>query len=381
MPDPATGAVMPTISLATTYAQRSPGEHAGYAYGRGQNPTRFALERLVASLEGSVLSDEQDRTNGGFAFASGLAATATILDLLDAGDHVVAMDDLYGGTFRLMTNVRERSQGLGISYVDLTDPQRLAEAITDRTRLIWVETPTNPTMKLVDLEAVAGIAKARGIMTACDNTFATPILQRPLEHGFDLTIHSATKYLGGHSDVIAGIVVTNRADLAERLRFLQNAGGSILGPFDSYLTLRGIKTLEVRMRQHCHSAQRIAEWLAQHPKIERIAYPGLPSHPQHELAQRQMHLNCSPTGGGMIAMWLKGDLDGTRRFLEKVRVIALAESLGGVESLIEHAAIMTHGSVPPETRASLGISDTFVRLSVGIEDTDDLIADLEQALE
>ncbi len=381
MPDPATGAVMPTISLATTYAQRSPGEHAGYAYGRGQNPTRFALERLVASLEGSVLSDEQDRTNGGFAFASGLAATATILDLLDAGDHVVAMDDLYGGTFRLMTNVRERSQGLGISYVDLTDPQRLAEAITDRTRLIWVETPTNPTMKLVDLEAVAGIAKARGIMTACDNTFATPILQRPLEHGFDLTIHSATKYLGGHSDVIAGIVVTNRADLAERLRFLQNAGGSILGPFDSYLTLRGIKTLEVRMRQHCHSAQRIAEWLAQHPKIERIAYPGLPSHPQHELAQKQMHLNCSPTGGGMIAMWLKGDLDGTRRFLEKVRVIALAESLGGVESLIEHAAIMTHGSVPPETRASLGISDTFVRVSVGIEDTDDLIADLEQALD
>ena len=379
-PDPVTGAVMPPVSLASTYAQSSPGEHAGFAYGRGQNPTRFALERCVASLEGSRLSPQEDLTQGGFAFASGLAATAAVLDLLEVGDHVVAMDDLYGGTRRLLTRVRQRSQGLAIHYVDMTDTQKLADAITERTALIWVETPTNPTMKLVDLTAVAEIARQRGILTACDNTFATPMLQRPFEVGFDLVVHSATKYLGGHSDVIAGVVVTHRRDLAERLRFLQNAIGSILGPFDAYLTLRGIKTLAVRMRQHCESALRIAEWLERHEKVERVAYPGLPGHPQHDLAQRQMRLSCSPAGGGMITAWLRGGLEEARRFLEKVRVFTLAESLGGVESLIEHPAIMTHSSVPPETRRAVGISDSLIRFSIGIEDPEDLIRDLEQAL-
>ncbi len=379
-PDPVTGAVMPPVSLASTYAQSSPGEHAGFAYGRGQNPTRFALERCVASLEGSRLSPQEDLTQGGFAFASGLAATAAVLDLLEVGDHVVAMDDLYGGTRRLLTRVRERSQGLAIHYVDMTDTQKLADAITERTALIWVETPTNPTMKLVDLTAVAEIARQRGILTACDNTFATPMLQRPFEVGFDLVVHSATKYLGGHSDVIAGVVVTHRRDLAERLRFLQNAIGSILGPFDAYLTLRGIKTLAVRMRQHCESALRIAEWLERHEKVERVAYPGLPGHPHHDLAQRQMRLSCSPAGGGMITAWLRGGLEEARRFLEKVRVFTLAESLGGVESLIEHPAIMTHSSVPPETRRAVGISDSLIRFSIGIEDPEDLIRDLEQAL-
>ena len=379
-PDPVTGAVMPPVSLASTYAQSSPGEHAGFAYGRGQNPTRFALERCVASLEGSRLSPQEDLTQGGFAFASGLAATAAVLDLLEVGDHVIAMDDLYGGTRRLLTRVRERSQGLAIHYVDMTDTRKLADAITERTALIWVETPTNPTMKLVDLTAVAEIARQRGILTACDNTFATPMLQRPFEVGFDLVVHSATKYLGGHSDVIAGVVVTHRRDLAERLRFLQNAIGSILGPFDAYLTLRGIKTLAVRMRQHCESALRIAEWLERHEKVERVAYPGLPGHPQHDLAQRQMRLSCSPAGGGMITAWLRGGLEEARRFLEKVRVFTLAESLGGVESLIEHPAIMTHSSVPPETRRAVGISDSLIRFSIGIEDPEDLIRDLEQAL-
>ncbi len=379
-PDPVTGAVMPPVSLATTYVQASPGKHTGFVYGRGQNPTRFALERCIASLEGSPLTGEQDLTNGGFAFASGLGATAVALDLLDAGDHVVASDDLYGGTFRLMTRVKERSQGLRISYVDMTDPAKVAAAITDRTKMIWVETPTNPLMKLVDLRAVAAIAGKRRILTVCDNTFATPILQRPLEHGFDLAMHSATKYLGGHSDVIAGILVAARPELAERLRFLQNAVGAILGPFDAYLTLRGVKTLAVRMRQHCESASQIAHWLAEHPGVERVAYPGLASHPQHELAQRQMRMSCSPAGGGMITMWLAGGLAEARRFLESLRVFSLAESLGGVESLVEHPAIMTHASVPPETRKKLGISDTLIRLSIGIEDTNDLIADLEQAL-
>ena len=378
--DPATGAVMPPISLASTYMQTSPGRHSGYAYGRGHNPTRFALERCIAALEASPLSEQEDLTGGGFAFASGLAATAIALDLLDSGDHVVAMDDLYGGTFRLMTGVRERSQGLKVTYVDMSDPGRVANAVTGDTKMIWVETPTNPLLKLVDLDAVAEIGRERGAITVCDNTFATPILQRPLAHGFDIAMHSATKYLGGHSDVIAGILVTGRPDLAERLRFLQNAVGSILGPFEAYMTLRGIKTLAVRMRQHCESAARIAEWLSRHPKVDRVAYPGLAGHPQHELAQRQMRMSCSPAGGGMITMWVTGGLDEARRFLETVRVFTLAESLGGVESLIEHAAIMTHASVPAETRRKLGISDTLIRVSVGIEDTDDLIADLDQAL-
>ncbi|MCH7797597.1 MAG: PLP-dependent transferase [Planctomycetes bacterium] len=379
-PDPSTGAVMPPISLASTYAQTSPGAHQGYAYARGQNPTRYALERCVASLEESPLTEDDDLTQGGFAFASGLAATAVALELLDAGDHVVASDDLYGGTFRLMTGVRGASQNLGVTYVDTTDTGRVAEAITDRTRMIWVETPSNPLLKLADLDAIAEIGSRREILTICDNTFATPMLQRPLSHGFDITMHSATKYLGGHSDVIAGILVTRRLDLAQRLRFLQNAVGAILGPFEAYMTLRGIKTLAIRMRQHCRSAARIAEWLNAHPKVERVAFPGIDGDPQRELAHRQMRLDCSPAGGGMITMWLSGGLDEARRFLESVRVFTLAESLGGVESLIEHPAIMTHSSVPPDARAALGISDSLIRVSVGIEDTDDLIADLDSAL-
>ncbi len=379
-PDPETGAVMPPISLATTYAQASPGRHQGYAYARGQNPTRYALERCIASLEGSPLTENDDLTQGGFAFASGLAATAVALDLLEVGDHVLAGDDLYGGTFRLMTGVRKASQGLNVTYLDTSDPRRVREAVTDRTRMIWVESPTNPLLKLADLDAIAEIGAGNDIITVCDNTFATPMIQRPLSHGFDITMHSATKYLAGHSDVIAGILVTRRRELAERLRFLQNAVGAILGPFEAYMTLRGLKTLAVRMRQHCRSAARIAEWLEAHPKVQRVAYPGLAGHPQHELAQQQMHLECSPTGGGMITFWLNGGLEEARRFLESVGVFTLAESLGGVESLIEHPAIMTHSSVPPETRAALGISDTLIRMSVGIEDTDDLLADLESAL-
>jgi cystathionine gamma-lyase len=379
-PDPTTGAVMPPVYLSTTYAQESPGLHKGFEYSRSHNPTRYAWERCIARLEGSRLTDRDDVSFGGFAFSSGLAAIGSALELLDSGDHVIAMDDLYGGTYRLFTNVRERSQGLKITYVDMTDPTRIEDAITDYTRMIWVETPTNPTLKLVDLEAVASIAKPRAILTVCDNTFATPLLQRPLEHGFDLVMHSTTKYLGGHSDAVGGVLVTGRADLAERIRFLQNAIGSVMSPFDSYMTLRGTKTLAVRMRQHASNAQRIAEWLLAHPKIDRVVYPGLADHPQHELAQRQMRLDCSPCGGGMVTMFPIGGLAEARRFLENVRIFALAESLGGVESLIEHPAIMTHASVPSETRAELGISDSLVRLSVGIEDCDDLIADLESAL-
>lgn len=379
-PDPATGAVMPPISLSSTYAQSSPGENLGFEYTRSHNPTRFAWERLIASLEGSSLTEQQDRTCGGFAFSSGLAAMATALELLDSGDHVIAMDDLYGGSYRLMTRVRERSMGLHVTYVDLTDASRIEAAITPRTRMIWVETPTNPTLKLVDLEAVAAIGRRRGLITVCDNTFATPMLQRPLTLGFDIVHHSATKYLGGHSDVLGGVLVTSRADLAERLRFLQNAVGSVHAPMDSYLALRGAKTLAVRVRQHCANAMRIATWLERHPKVERVVYPGLPSHPQHGLARRQMRLDGQPAGGGMITIFLNGGLSESRRFLENVRIFALAESLGGVESLIEHPAIMTHASVPPDKRAALGISDTLVRISVGIEDADDLIHDLEQAL-
>ena len=380
-PDPATGAVMPPISLASTYAQSSPGRHQGYAYARGHNPTRFALERCVANLEESSLTESDDLTHGGFAFASGLAATAVALDLLESGDHVVAGNDLYGGTFRLMTGVRKRSQGLNVTYVDVTDPAKVAGAVTDRTRMIWVESPTNPLLKLADLDAIAEIGARDEIITVCDNTFATPMLQRPLTHGFDIAMHSATKYLGGHSDVIAGILVTRRPDLAERLRFLQNAVGAILGPFEAYMTLRGIKTLAVRMRQHCHSGVKVAEWLDAHPKVDRVAFPGLPSDPQRELARKQMRLECSPAGGGMITFWLKGGLEEARRFLEAVKIFTLAESLGGVESLIEHPAIMTHSSVPAETRAKLGISDSLIRVSVGIEDTEDLIGDLSRALD
>jgi len=376
-PDPATGAVMPPISVAATYAQESPGVHKGFEYSRTHNPTRFALERMVAGLEGSGLTQEQDPTMGGFAFASGMASIGTLLDLLDAGDHVVAMDDLYGGTHRLLSRIRKRSQALRLTFMDLSDPEPLAEKMTEETKLVWVETPSNPNLRLADLKRVAEITRREspGAILGCDNTFASPINQRPLEHGFDVVMHSATKYLGGHSDVVGGILVTNQAELAERLRFGQNSLGGVLGPFDSYLVLRGIKTLALRIARHNDSAMRIAQFLEQHPKVERVVYPGLPSHPSHEVAKKQMD-----GFGGMITMFLKGGLEDARRMLERVRIFALAESLGGVESLIEHPAIMTHASLPADQRAALGISDTLVRLSVGIEDPDDLLADLEQAL-
>jgi cystathionine gamma-lyase len=366
-PDPTTGAVMMPIYTTSTYVQQSPGVHKGYDYARTKNPTRMAFERCVADLEGG---------SAGFAFASGLAAIATVLDCLDDGSHVVAIDDLYGGTRRLFERVRKRSAGLAVSYLDLSDADALEAAIGPKTRLIWIESPTNPLLKLVDLGRVAAIAKRRGIWTAADNTFASPYVQRPLEHGFDLVVHSTTKYLNGHSDMVGGVaVVGENAELREQLTFLQNAVGAIQGPFDSFLALRGLKTLALRMERHCASALAIAQWLEQHPKVRRVFYPGLSSHPQHALAKRQMR-----GFGGMISAELDLDLAATKRFLERCRLFALAESLGGVESLIEHPALMTHGSVPPQVRAVLGIGDSLVRLSVGIEDADDLIADLAAAL-
>jgi len=381
-PEAVTGAVMPPISLSSTYVQESPGKHKGFEYSRSHNPTRFALERGVAALEGASVTE--DVSHGGFAFASGLAACGTALELIDSGDELIAMDDMYGGTYRLMSGVRERSMGLKVKYVDMTSADALADAISDKTRMIWVETPTNPTMKIVDLTRVAEVAKRyENIITVCDNTFASPMLQRPLSHGFDIVMHSATKYLGGHSDVVGGMLVTGRVDLAERMRFLQNSIGSVMGPFDSYMVLRGLKTLAVRMERHCTNGQRIAEWLEAHPKVERVVYPGLASHPQFAIAQKQMKLagrDGVPSGGGMITIWLKDGIDESRRFLERVHMFSLAESLGGVESLIEHPAIMTHASVPAETRKALGIDDNLCRLSVGIEHVDDLIGDLERAL-
>ena len=380
-PEPGTGAVMPPIFTSSTFIQESPGVHKGYEYSRSHNATRFAAERLIANIEGSKLTEEEDRTNGGFCFASGLAAISTALEMLDAGDSIVCMDDVYGGTNRLLNKVRKRSQGLKVEFVDMTDIAKLEAAVkAHKPKMIWVETPTNPTLKLVDLAAVAKIGKACGAITVCDNTFATPLLQRPLELGMDMVMHSTTKYLGGHSDTVGGALVVGDKALAEKLRFMQNAIGSVMGPFDAYLTLRGIKTLAVRMRQHCTSAARIAAWLEAHPKVARVVYPGLASHPQHALAARQMRLDGAPAGGGMITIFLKGGIAESRRFLENVHIFALAESLGGVESLIEHPAIMTHASVPPEQRQQLGISDSLVRLSVGIEHTDDLLKDLEQAL-
>jgi cystathionine gamma-lyase len=366
-PDPSTGAIMPPIYATSTYVQESPGVHKGYEYSRSQNPTRMAYERCIADLE----SGER-----GYAFASGLAAIATLLDCLDSGSHVIAMDDLYGGSYRLFERVRRRSAGLDFSFVDLSDVTALEAAFRPDTKLIWVETPTNPLLKLVDLEAVASVARKRGIVTACDNTFATPWVQRPIELGFDVVMHSATKYLNGHSDMVGGIlVVGDNAELAEQLTFLQNAVGAVQGPFDSFLALRGLKTLALRMERHCTNAQTVAEFLEAHPKVERVVYPGLKSHPQHALAEQQMD-----APGGMVTAFLKGGLDQARRFLERVEVFALAESLGGVESLIEHPAIMTHASIPPEIRATLGISDGLVRLSVGVEAADDLLADLQNAL-
>jgi len=379
-PEPITGAVMPPIFLSSTYAQESPGKHKGFEYTRSHNPTRYALERAIAILEGGTITQDDDPSCGGFAFASGLAGIGTLLELLDHGDEVVAMDDLYGGTQRLFRDVRERSQGLTFKLVDLSDTSALRNAVTDRTRLIWVETPSNPMLKLADLDAVAAVGQEHGILTACDNTFATPILQRPLSHGIDIVSHSVTKYIGGHSDVVGGMLVTSNMELAERIRFLQNSVGSIMSPFDSYMTLRGVKTLALRMERHCQSALEIATWLQSHPNVERVIYPGLKSHPQYELMTRQMRIDGHPAGGGMITVYLKGDIETTRTALERFHLFTLAESLGGVESLIEHPAIMTHASVPVELREALGISDTMIRLSVGIEHVDDLKADIDQAI-
>jgi len=366
-PDPATGAIMTPIYATSTYVQESPGRHRGYEYSRTQNPTRMAYERCIADLEGG---------RSGFAFASGMAATATVLELLDSGSHLLCMDDIYGGTYRLFENVRRRSAGLEFSFVDMADLQAVEAAIRPNTRMIWVESPSNPLLKLVDLPQLATIAKRHGVLTVADNTFASPWIQRPLELGFDLVMHSATKYLNGHSDMVGGVVVVgDNADLAERLAYLHNAVGGIAGPFDSFLVLRGLKTLVLRMERHCANAQQIAEWLTAHPRIEKVYYPGLSSHPQHELAKRQMH-----AFGGMVTAVLRGGLEPARRFLESCRIFALAESLGGVESLIEHPGSMTHASIPAEKRAELGIDDGLVRLSVGIEDVDDLLADLAQAL-
>lgn len=380
-PCPTTGAVMPPVYLTSTYAQASPGIHQGYEYSRSHNPTRYAFERSIARLEGSKLTEEQDTSYGGFAFASGLAAIATLLDTLTAGDHVVAMDDLYGGTHRLFNQVRARSAGLRFTTVDMTVPGALEAAIQPDTKLVWVESPTNPTLKVVDLPAVASLCKKHGIMSACDNTFASPMIQRPIELGFDITMHSATKYLGGHSDAVGGVLVTGDRELAETLRFHQNSVGSVMGPFDSFLMLRGVKTLALRMRRHNESAQSLASWLENHPKISKIAYPGLESHPQHAVASRIMQVDGKPVGGGMITIVLDSDIDGCRRFLENLSIFTLAESLGGVESLVNHPAIMTHASVDPTVRQELGIEDCLVRLSVGIEDVRDLQTDLKMALD
>jgi cystathionine gamma-lyase len=366
-PDPSTGAVMPPIYATSTYAQSSPGEHQGFEYSRTHNPTRFAYERCMAGLEGG---------SRGFAFASGMAATATLLELLDSGDHVIAMDDLYGGTYRLFERVRTRSAGLTFSYIDLTDPDAFDAAVTDRTKLVWIETPTNPLLKIVDIQAIAERAHRRGLRVVVDNTFASPIVQRPLEQGADIVMHSATKYLNGHSDMVGGIlVVGDDADLAEQIAFLQNSAGAVQGPFDSFLALRGLKTLHLRMRAHCENAQALAEFLEGHDGVAQVIYPGLPSHSQHALAKRQMD-----GFGGIVSVRIKGGYAAAQRFCERTELFTLAESLGGVESLVNHPAVMTHASVPPARRAQLGIHDDLVRLSVGVEDLWDLRADLARAL-
>jgi len=369
-PDPSTGAIMPPIYATSTFVQSSPGVHKGLDYGRSHNPTRWAFERCVADLEAGSQA---------FAFASGLAAISTVLELLDANSHVISGDDVYGGTFRLFERVRTRSAGHRFSFVDLTDPRKLIEAITPQTKLVWVETPTNPLLRLADLRAIADICRERGILCAADNTFASPWVQRPLELGFDIVVHSTTKYLNGHSDVIGGIAIVGREPrqeaIRERLGFLQNAVGAIASPFDSFMALRGVKTLALRMERHCSNGLALAQWLEQQPQVARVHYPGLESHPQHALAKKQMR-----GFGGMISLDLKTDLAGARRFLEAVKIFSLAESLGGVESLIEHPAIMTHATIPAETRKTLGIGDALVRLSVGVEDLDDLREDLRRAL-
>ena len=366
-PDPTTGAVITPIYATSTFKQDAPGVHKGFDYARSHNPTRFAYERAVAALE---------EGSEGFAFASGMAAASAVLELLDAGSHIVAVDDLYGGTYRLFEKVRKHSAGLEVTYVDFSNPKAVAAAIRPDTRMLWVETPTNPLLKLADLEAIAAIAKKHKLIAVADNTFATPFLQRPLTLGFDVVLHSATKYLAGHSDVIGGIVVTgSNAELTEKVGFIQNATGGISGPFDCFLAHRGVKTLGLRMQRHCENALVVAQWLESHPKVERVIYPGLKSHPQYALAKRQM-----AAGGGMISAVLKGGVKFASAALTRCRIFTLAESLGGIESLIEHPAIMTHATIPPAQRRKVGIEDGLIRLSVGIEDSADLVADLQSAL-
>lgn len=365
-PDPQTGAIMQPIYATSTYVQKSPGVHQGYEYSRTQNPTRQAFERCIADLESGKY---------GFAFSSGMAATATIAELIDTGSHVIAMSDIYGGTTRLFEKVRRRSANLDFSFVDLSNIENLRTAVKSNTRLIWIETPSNPLLRLVDLKAVAAFAKEKGILVVADNTFATPYVQRPLELGCDIVMHSVTKFLNGHSDMVGGVAVTNDDALAEQLAFLQNSIGSVPGPFDSFLALRGLKTLDIRMERHCRNAQKIAEWLEKDSRVESVIYPGLASHAQFELAQSQMR-----AAGGIVTFFTKGGIEEARTFLERCELFALAESLGGVESLVDHPAIMTHASVPADKRAALGISDSLIRLSVGIEDVDDLIGDLDFSL-
>lgn len=365
-PDPSTGAVMPPIYATSTYAQKSPGEHQGFEYSRSQNPTRMAYERCVADLEGG---------EAGYAFASGMAAISTILELLDSGDHVLAMDDLYGGSFRLFHRVRERSANLKFTFAGLEDVGQARAALQPDTRMIWVETPTNPMLKMVDIAAMAELAREVDAILVVDNTFATPLLQRPLELGADIVVHSATKYLNGHSDMVGGMAVVGNPELVEPMGFLQNSAGAVQGPFDSFLALRGLKTLALRMQAHCESAETIARWLQDHEQVKKVFYPTLDNHPQKALVEKQM----GGLGGGMVSFEIKGGPEAARRFLENTEVFTLAESLGGVESLVNHPAIMTHASVPEDKRAALGISDALIRLSVGVEHIDDLTADLEQA--
>ena len=367
-PDPTTGAIMTPIYTSSTYVQESPGVHKGYDYSRSINPTRKALEACIADLEGSSY---------GYAFSSGMAACSTVLEVLNSGDHVIAMDDLYGGTYRLFEDVRKRSAGLEFTFSDLSDFSTVESSIRNNTKMIWVETPTNPLLKIVDLKKIAKFAKENNLISVCDNTFCSPYIQNPLELGFDIVVHSATKYLNGHSDLIGGIVVcsNHKTELAEQILYLQNAIGSIMNPFDSFLLLRSLKTLAVRMERHCENAMQIASFLDSHEAIEKVIYPGLQSHPQHDLAKKQMKRY-----GGMLTLILKGGLDSARLFLERTEIFSLAESLGGVESLIEHPAIMTHASIPPDVREEIGITDGLVRLSVGIESLDDLIQDLKVAL-
>lgn len=366
-PDPTTGAVITPIYATSTFVQESPGVHKGFDYGRSHNPTRYAYERCVADLEGG---------REGFAFASGMAATSTILELLPAGSHIIASDDLYGGTYRLFERVRKQSAGLSVSYIDMTDAKAVEAACTPETKMLWVETPTNPLLKIVDLARMAAVARKHNLIAVADNTFASPYNQRPLDVGFDIVMHSATKYLNGHSDVISGMVVVgDNQELVEKMGFLQNSIGGIAGPFDSFLAHRGVKTLAVRMQRHAENAQHVAEWLERHSKVERVYYPGLVSHPQHSVAKRQMK-----TGGGMVTVILRGGMKSAKTMLERCKIFTLAESLGGIESLVDHPATMTHATIPQKQREKIGVTDGLVRLSVGIEDVADMIADLDRAL-